>query len=56
VVVVAGSHVVDDTELIRVDEFTYRFNARQTDFTSVFHALISSATDTANLPYKVLTA
>lgn len=39
-----------------VDEFAYRFNSRQSEFESVFHSLISSATDTGNLPYKVLTA
>jgi hypothetical protein len=32
------------------------FNARESAFTTVFNTLINSATDTANLPYKVLTA
>jgi hypothetical protein len=50
-------HTMSPKHLQRyVDEFTYRYNARETDFTNVFHTLISSATDTANLPYKVLTA
>lgn len=39
-----------------VDEFTYRFNARESSFATVFDALINSTTDTANLPYEVLTA
>jgi transposase-like protein len=39
-----------------VDEFTFRFNTRKAPFPVVFEDMVGKVAETANLPYKVLTA
>jgi transposase-like protein len=49
-------HSMSDKHLQRyVDEFTYRFNARQEEFGGVFADMVNNVASSSKLPYKVLT-
>ena len=48
-------HSMSDRHLQRyVDEFVYRFNNRETDFTSFFTDMVQNISDNNKLTYKAL--